>query len=87
MSTWRLYTYDVWGNAEDGYDVNDIYPKQTLTIDGDTDTAVIVALERSCGCPCTAVDVDWAESDIIYLNSMADGKPLGELRLVEDEVL
>jgi hypothetical protein len=35
---WRLYTYDVWGNAQDGYEVNDVYPKQTLEIDGDTDS-------------------------------------------------
>ena len=24
-TTWELRTYDVWGNAKDGYDVNDVY--------------------------------------------------------------
>lgn len=24
-TTWEVWTYDVWGNAEDGYDVNDRY--------------------------------------------------------------
>jgi hypothetical protein len=23
ITTWELWSYDVWGNAEDGYDVND----------------------------------------------------------------
>lgn len=23
MATWRVFTLDVWGNAEDGYEVND----------------------------------------------------------------
>ena len=23
---WELRTYDVWGNAKDGYEVNDVYP-------------------------------------------------------------
>jgi hypothetical protein len=83
-ATWRLYTYDVWGNANDGYEVNDVYPKQTLEIDGDTDAAVIAALERSTGGACTAIEVDWNEADTIYLNSMVDGKPLGELRRVDE---
>ena len=24
-TTWEIWTYDVWGNAKDGYDVNDRY--------------------------------------------------------------
>jgi hypothetical protein len=24
-TTWEVYTYDVWGNAEEGYEVNDTY--------------------------------------------------------------
>ena len=24
-TTWELHTYDVWGNARDGYDVNDVW--------------------------------------------------------------
>jgi hypothetical protein len=25
MTKWRLYSYDVWGNAKDGYEVNDVF--------------------------------------------------------------
>jgi len=40
---YRLYTYDLWGNKEDGYDVNDVFATE-LTIDidpNDYDEAVI----------------------------------------------
>ena len=34
MKTYRLYTYDVWGNANDGYEVNNVYcESQTYNID------------------------------------------------------
>jgi hypothetical protein len=26
---YRLYTYDVWGNARDGFEVNDVYATST----------------------------------------------------------
>lgn len=29
-TTWKLRTYDVWGNAKDGYEVNDVYPAGTV---------------------------------------------------------
>jgi len=29
---YRLYTYDLWGNEEDGYDVNDVFASE-ITID------------------------------------------------------
>jgi len=29
---YRLFTYDLWGNEEDGYDVNDIFASE-ITID------------------------------------------------------
>jgi hypothetical protein len=25
LTLWKMKTYDVWGNAKDGYDVNDVY--------------------------------------------------------------
>ena len=29
---WELRTYDVWGNAKDGYDVNDVYSAGTVEL-------------------------------------------------------
>lgn len=31
-STWKLYTYDVWGNARDGYEVNDRYSQSEIEL-------------------------------------------------------
>lgn len=28
MSKYTVHALDVWGNAEEGYDVNDVYPSQ-----------------------------------------------------------
>lgn len=32
IRTYALWTYDVWGNARDGWDVNDRYSHGTVTI-------------------------------------------------------
>lgn len=31
-TTWKLATYDVWGNPQDGYEVNDVYGKGSVEI-------------------------------------------------------
>jgi hypothetical protein len=31
-TTWELRTYDVWGNAKDGYEVNDCYSAGTVEL-------------------------------------------------------
>ena len=31
-TTWDLYTYDVWGNTQDGYEVNDKYSHGNIEI-------------------------------------------------------
>lgn len=33
LTTWQVCTYDVWGNAEDGYDVNDVYKQGEVELD------------------------------------------------------
>lgn len=35
--TVNIRTYDVWGNAEDGYEVNDTYNHSTVEFDGTED--------------------------------------------------
>jgi hypothetical protein len=31
-TVWSVRTYDVWGNAKDGYEVNDTYSRGTVTL-------------------------------------------------------
>jgi hypothetical protein len=82
MNTWRLYTYDLWGNEEDGWEVNDVFQKSTtLELSAEpTDAEVSEALASACECSTENVDVDQADEDTIYLTDDRTGKPLAELR-------
>lgn len=33
LTTWKPRTYDVWGNAKDGWDVNDVYGHAEIEIE------------------------------------------------------
>lgn len=72
---WRLYTYDVWGNAEDGWDVNEVLwtsVTENIPIDA-SDRAIREAFRFD---PRVGLEGD---EETIYLTSET-GKPLGELR-------
>lgn len=85
METWRVCTYDVWGNEEEGYEVNDVYGGRT--IDLPTDSAWPLGPDELCtflrnadfliGEPAAYV-IDFTGEGVIYVN-LANGKPLGEL--------
>lgn len=74
--TW--HRYDVWGNAEDGYEVNDIYPGTPVTL-SDTPSDEEIADTLDLGC---TIDIDFTE-DIIFVNEAATGKPIGQLQQKE----
>lgn len=43
---YRLWTYDIWGNAKDGYEVNDRYRQGIVALPKDaTDDEVIACLQ------------------------------------------
>lgn len=87
MPTYKLYSYDVWGNEEDGFEVNDIYPtgmEIELEDEEDNDEEMLRAL----------IEVDFLKytcrsGDIIFENddeeciTFSDAEtyqPIGELR-------
>jgi len=82
---YNVHTLDVWGNAEDGYDVNDVYPSVgVVELSNDmTDNAIFMALK----------DADIAEGDIDKAGIMGehgytlyisyDNMPIFELRPVD----
>lgn len=88
----RYYAYDVWGNEEEGYDVNDILPGKVMDIPQETlenDSRFIRALEYE-GCIAMADGDGWiiqGEDEFtdpawaVYLYYM--GKPIGEVRKVK----
>ncbi len=84
--TYRLYTYDVWGNAEDGYDVNDV-SRSSITVQFNkepSDDEVILALKAAgyikASYPNEGISIE-GDAETIYISDAEDGRPDCELRL------
>ena len=91
MTTWDVWTYDVWGNKEDGYDVNDRFNhsrdlplriKATVYNAGKDGEFVGASpsdyqLQQVFGVRCK-LDTD-GDDLTIYVNRASDGYPIGEL--------
>ena len=78
----RAWTYDVWGNARDGYEVNDRYDAGTFVVDHRTwhsARAIMKAARQMLGIkPRYRLSLD-GDDKTIYINSATDGYPFGEL--------
>lgn len=92
---YTVHFYDVWGNAEDGYDVNDVYPSEGEVIVRDYASVadLIQTLIRAGilteGCVNRTFDVDGESGYALYVRDDTDdeegqGKPLCELRSVRE---
>jgi hypothetical protein len=55
---YNVHFLDVWGNAEEGFEVNDVYPSQaTIELDNDsTDEQIVKALQEA-DVICAGVDL------------------------------
>ena len=77
----EVIEYEVWGNAEDGYDVNQAFHtyRYIEVSEKCTDGEILEALSKDYSLP---DDVSiFGESDFtIYLEDAKDSKPLLELR-------
>lgn len=80
---WQLVTYDVWGNAEEGYEVNDVYPRgiHTLSI-APTDEEFLQITKDALGIECKC-EID-GDDDCVWLTRANDNRPLCEFRRVID---
>ena len=77
------YTYDVWGNEEDGYEVNNVsYTGEDFDIPEDATDAEIVRCINGLN---ITVDPGIGDEETLYLISTIDGKPIGELRRTPQE--
>ena len=99
-TTWEYATYDVWGNAKDGYEVNDVYRRRepvTLVLDvqtynqgmaGEFDSAMPTdrQLRRVFGLGRIQLDTD-GDDLTIYVRRMRDDYPIGELHCTSHESL
>jgi hypothetical protein len=84
---YRVYTYDVWGNADNGYDVNDVYRSgETVEIPDDTSSRDIPGILHAAGIlsdeglETVEVDDAYMDATTIYLCRKDDGMPVCELR-------
>jgi len=91
-NTDRVYqwlSYDTWGNARDGYEVNDIRSCGTFIVisaaapDKAVNRAIMRAIfERGPGRP--RVSIDWLDETMIELEYKRNGYPIGRFQLHVD---
>ena len=85
MQHYRLYTYDLWGNDEDGYEVNDVYRSTKIELDpvNMTDSEILdVMIKEEIFESIQNVEIAISSDDEVwYFVTKDQGKPLCELRL------
>ena len=83
---WQVFGYDVWGNAEDGYEVNNVLPGPVITMSykAEYDPKTFDSAMHRAGLNFRwgLVDEGISDEDTIYFTT-ASGKPFGELRRVK----
>lgn len=84
----KIYTYDVWGNAEDGYEVNNVYFNSTIEFEDtdlfDDEHLYWALIRLGILAPDSKVYFDWQDEDLCYVNSSTDDEPLGEIRFFNE---
>lgn len=99
-TTWELRSYDVWGNARDGYEANDTYVVGEVTLrlklethnegtehEFQSATPSDRQIRQCFGVRCR-LDTDGPGDDIhIYVNRERDGYPIGEMHCTSHESL
>ena len=97
-TVWSLRTYDVWGNAKYGYEVNDSWDAGTIELripvirwNAETPHEFKGAyptdrqIKRAFGVTCR-ISVD-GDDLTIYVNRLRDGYPIGEMHCESHESL
>lgn len=97
---WELATYDVWGNAREGYEVNDVYRRREPIIlvlkvekynegtpnEFESATPTDRQLRRVFGLGKIQLDTD-GDDLTIYVNRARDGYPIGEIHCTSHKSL
>lgn len=98
-TTWELWSYDVWGNADDGYQVNDrccfersyeldlpitVYNAGTPH-EFRSASVTNAQLREIWGKGCS--DDGLGEGTTVYMERTKDGKPVGEMHCTSHESL
>lgn len=90
MALYQLINLDVWGNARDGFEVNDRYATSTyVSIPEDSSDAEIVKILKDegiikKGIRTASVEIDGDFEYSLYINEKKTGRPGFELMRVEE---
>lgn len=80
---WQLFGYDVWGNEEEGYNVNDIFPGPVVTLTNRAEynaRAFDSAMRRrGSNLRYSMIDEGRSDEDTLYFDTPS-GKPIAEMR-------
>jgi hypothetical protein len=83
-TAWRWISYDVWGNENDGWEVNAAYPTSVvyrLPVEASDETILKTVWEDDSN----EVEIEsYSTEDTVYFVSKDDSKPLGEIRRIEE---
>ena len=88
VSVYNVHPLDVWGNAREGYDVNDVLPSQgnVYIFDDATDEEIVRALKEEGfidkGIRTKSVSIDGEVGYDLYIGDARNQKPAYELRFV-----
>lgn len=96
---WEIVTYDVWGNDEDGYEVNNAFNSGMVDLrlkvkrnNPDTAHEFLSAypsdtqIRQALDCPRVQIETT-GDDTVIYVNRARDGYPLGDLRCISHSSL
>lgn len=85
--TVRFWSYDVWGNARDGFEVNDRRDEGRATITlrtWENDKALFKIFKRMLGLKAglhlSSFDID-GDDTVVYYNLAKNSYPVGEVQL------
>ena len=82
-SEWRWISYDVWGNQDEGWEVNAAYPTSVVyRLSEDASDAAI--LKTVWEADADKVRLEWSSvEDTIFFSAKETSEPLGEIRRIE----
>ena len=88
MAKWEIVTLDVWGNSDNGYEVNDQWASgHTLELDDDAPDAEILTMlcaEMGGDPRKLAIDDSLYSENEIHIENCHTGRPECVLRRIED---
>jgi hypothetical protein len=86
IKKFKVCSLDVWGNGEDGFEVNDMHQIGTIDVDSDwTDRQLYDALVELGHLDAEVFHLasfEWSSDSFIGINEASNGKPV--LQLIEE---